>query len=188
MDPVWDLPHKELASLFELARLTVSMVVSLERMQVLLMTAQHTRVTKFRRNMKCFAQETQSFVQRVSLMCRYELGDRVNAKLGPGVSLVTTEVRLKHLVIASDEEKRFVVADGCGAIFWLATVKEASASGQLPPPAPASEPRPKRKRELRQRATEAKLPESGTFNGVGEQKQSDPVFWRSRVRVEFLLR
>ena len=41
-----------------------------------------------------------------------------------------------------------------------------------PPPAPSSEPRPKRKRELRQRSTEARLPDSGALQGVGVQKLS----------------
>ena len=34
MDPVWNFPHRELASLFQCASLTVSMVVALKHMQV----------------------------------------------------------------------------------------------------------------------------------------------------------
>ena len=94
-------------------------------------TAQRTRLTKFRRNVISFAQDTPSFVQRVGLMCRYEVGDRVNAKLGPGTSLTSTEGRLKHWVSASEEERRVLVADESGALVWPATVKEVSASGQL---------------------------------------------------------
>ena len=73
----------------------------------------------------------QVFAQRVGLMCRYEVGDRVNSRLGPGTVLTTTEGRLKHLVGASEEEKRVPAAGETGALVWPATVKEVGASGQL---------------------------------------------------------
>ena len=65
MDPVWKFPHEELASLFQAASLTESMFVALEHMQVSFVTAQKTRLTKFRKNVISFAQDTPSFVHRV---------------------------------------------------------------------------------------------------------------------------
>ena len=45
-------------------------------------TAQRTRLTKFRKNVISFAQDTPEFAQRVGLLCRYGPGDRVNTRLG----------------------------------------------------------------------------------------------------------
>ena len=70
MDPVWMFPHEELASLFQAASLTESMFVALEHMQVNFVTAQKTRLTKFRKNVISFAQGTPAFAQRVGLLCR----------------------------------------------------------------------------------------------------------------------
>ena len=131
MDPVWMFPREELATLFESATLTESMFVALGHMQVCFVTARRTGLTKVRKNVISFAQDTPAFAQRVGLMCRYEVGDRVNSRLGPGVALDTTEGRLKHLVGASDEERRLLVADESGLLVWPATVKEVRASGQL---------------------------------------------------------
>ena len=79
MDPVWMFPHEELAALFESATLTESMFVALEHMQVCFVTARRTGLTKVRKNVISFAQDTPAFAQRVGLMCRYEVGDRVDA-------------------------------------------------------------------------------------------------------------
>ena len=107
------------------------MFVALEHMQVCFVTARRTGLTKVRKNVISFAQGTPAFAQRVGLMGRYEIGDRVNSRLGPEMALDTTEGRLKHLVSASDEERRLLVADESGSLVWPATVKEVSASGQL---------------------------------------------------------
>ena len=105
--------------------------MALEHMQAAFVTAQKTRLTKFRKHVISFAQDMLAFAQRVGLMCRYEVGDRVNSKLGPGTTLTTTEGRLKHLVNASEEEKRVPAADETGTLVWPAAVKEVGASGQL---------------------------------------------------------
>ena len=131
MDPVWMFPHEELAALFQAATLTESMFVALEHMQVSFVTASKTRLTKFRKNVISFAQDTPAFAQRVGLMCRYDVGDRVNSKLGPGTTLDTTEGRLKHLFSANDEERRLLAADEAGLLVWPATVKEVSPSGVI---------------------------------------------------------
>ena len=89
-----------------LVSLAVSMLVALGHMQVSFATAQRTRLTKFRRNVISFAQETPAFAQRVGLMCRYEVGDRVNSTLGPGTALQTTEGRVKYWVSADEAERR----------------------------------------------------------------------------------
>ena len=79
MDPVWNFPHEELARLFQSASLTESMFIALEHMQVNFVTAsKRTRLNKFRKNVISFAQDTPAFAQRVGLMCRYEVGGRVN--------------------------------------------------------------------------------------------------------------
>ena len=49
MGPVWMFPQDELATLFQAASLTESMFVALEHMQVPFVTAQKTRLTKFRK-------------------------------------------------------------------------------------------------------------------------------------------
>ena len=86
------------------ASLTESMFVALEHMQVSFVTAQKTRLTKFRKNVISFAQDTPSFVHRVGLLCRYEPGDRVNSRLGPGMAPGSVG---KHASSATDEERRF---------------------------------------------------------------------------------
>ena len=131
MDPVCMFPHDELAALFQAAALTDSCLIALEHMQVTFVTAsKRTRLSKFRKNVISFAQDVPAFAQRVGLMCRFELGDRVNSKLGPGTALHTTEGRLKHVISASDHEKRLLAADETGALVWPATVKDVTASGQ----------------------------------------------------------
>ena len=112
MDPVWNFPHEELASLFQAATLTESMFVALEHMQVNFVTAsKRTRVNKFRKNVISFAQDTPAFAQRVGLMCRYERGDRVNTRRGPGMPAGTVG---KHSVSARDAEKHLLVCDELG--------------------------------------------------------------------------
>ena len=86
MDPLWMFPHEELASLFQAASLTESMCVAQGHMQVNFVTASRTtRLTKFRKNVISFTQGTPAFAQRVGLMCRYDAGDRVNTRRGPGM-------------------------------------------------------------------------------------------------------
>ena len=79
MDPVWMFPHEELASLFRAASLTEAMFVAVEHMQVFFVTAQKTRLTKFRKNVISFAQDTPSFVQRVGLFRLYVYGFRLSS-------------------------------------------------------------------------------------------------------------
>ena len=106
MDPVWKFPRDELASLFQAATLTESMFVALKHMQVNFVTAsKRTRLNKFRKNVISFAQDTPAFAQRVGLMCRYEPGDRVNTRLGPGMLPGSVG---KHAVSATEEERRLL--------------------------------------------------------------------------------
>ena len=130
-DPVRISPQDEVVALFQATSLTESTFVALGHMQVSFVTAQKTRLTKSRKNVISFSQDTPAFAQRVGLMCRYEVGDRVNSRLGPGTALTTTEGRLQHLISASGAEKRVLAADETGALVWPAAVKEVSASGQL---------------------------------------------------------
>ena len=126
MDPVWNFPHEELASLFQAATLTESMFVALEHMQVNFVTAsKRTRLNKFRKNVISFAQDTPAFAQRVGLMCRYEPGDRVNTRRGPGGSPGTVG---KHAVCATEEEKRLSGPWISPASFaWTTTTTSARA-------------------------------------------------------------
>ena len=129
MDPVWNFPHEELACLFQAATLTESMFVALEHMQVNFVTAsKRTRLNKFRKNVIAFAQDTPAFAQRVGLMCRYEPGDRVNTRRGPGMSPGTVG---KHAVSATENEKRFLVADELGYLVFPATVGSVDLAGKL---------------------------------------------------------
>ena len=93
--------------MFQSASLTESMFIALEHMQVNFVTAsKRTRLNKFRKNVISFAQDTPALAQRVGLMCRYEPGDRVNTRLGPGMAPGTLG---KHAVGATEDEKHLLV-------------------------------------------------------------------------------
>ncbi len=75
-----------------------------------------------------FAQDTPAFAQRVGLLCRYEAGDRVNTRLGPGLAPGTGG---KHAVSATDEEKRLLAQDEQGYLVYPATVESVDLAGKL---------------------------------------------------------
>ena len=62
------------------------------------------------------------------MMCRYEPGDRVNTRRGPGMSPGTVG---KHAVSATEDEKRLLVADELGYLVFPATVRSVDLAGKL---------------------------------------------------------
>ena len=128
MDPCFMFPEQELRELFNKASLTEHMFIALEHMQVSFVTAQKTRLTKFRKNVISFPQDLPSFVQRVGVMCRYDVGDRVNSLRGPGRDLAR-QPRL--FVDASEEDRLRFAPDDFGRVVFPATVIRVHADGVL---------------------------------------------------------
>jgi hypothetical protein len=128
MDPCWKFPYDELRELFASATLTEHCFVALEHMQVHIVTAQSTRLAKFRKNVISFAQDVPSFVDRVGLLCQYKVGDRVNTRLGPSVE---TGRLGKHRAGASDDERALLAFDEHGYLVFPATVAAVKVSGEL---------------------------------------------------------
>ena len=62
------------------------------------------------------------------MLCRYEPGDRVNARLGPGLAPGTGG---KHAISASDDEKRLLAQDEQGYLVYPATVESVDLAGKL---------------------------------------------------------
>ena len=105
------------------------MFVALEHMQVNFVTASRTtRLMKFRKNVISFTQDTPAFAHRVGLLCRYDPGDWVNTRRGPGMALGTPG---KHAFSATEQGIRLLAQDEQGYLVYSATVESVDLAGKL---------------------------------------------------------